>query len=93
MNKGELVAAIATRLEISKADAARFLDAAFGCIRSGVDADGRVGIAGFGTFRKKLRKARTSVNPATGQLIEIKAFTTVGFTPSEALRNGVATEV
>ncbi len=89
MNKGELVAAIATRLQISKADAARVLDTTVSCIRDGVDADGRVGIAGFGTFRKKTRKARQSVNPANGQMIEIKAFTTVGFTPSEALRNGV----
>lgn len=92
MNKGELITAIATRLEVSKAEAARFLDAALGCIRDGVDTDGRVGIAGFGAFRKKIRKARTSVNPATGQLIEIKAFSTVGFTPSESLRNGVTTD-
>lgn len=89
MNKGELVTAIAGKLNISKAEATRQLEAVLTCIREGVDADGRVGIAGFGAFRKKIRKARTTVNPATGRQVEIKAFSTVGFSPSEALRNGV----
>lgn len=89
MNKGELITAIANKLGVSKAEAGRQLEAMLACIREGVETDGRVGIAGFGAFRKKIRKARRTVNPATGQLLEIKAFSTVGFTPSESLRNGV----
>jgi len=89
VNKGELIGAIARKAGDSKAEAARKLQTVLDCIREGVDSQGRVSIAGFGAFRKKTRKARQSVNPATGALIEIKAFSTVGFTPSLALRNGV----
>lgn len=89
MNKSELIGAIARKNGDSKAEAARRLQVVLDCIREGVNTHGRVSIAGFGAFRKKIRKARTSVNPATGTLIEIKAFSTVGFTPSLALRNGV----
>ena len=43
-----------------------------------------VSLIGFGTFTKARRKARTGVNPATGQKIKIKAKNVVRFKPGKA---------
>lgn len=89
MNKGDLIETIAASTGESKAGAARMIEAVLSCIVDGVNRDDKVSIAGFGTFKKKVRKARTGINPITRDPMEIRASTTVGFTPSETLRNGV----
>ena len=66
MNKSDLVSAIADSSGLSKADAARALDAATGAI-SGELAKGRsVAITGFGSFLVRARAARSGRNPQTG---------------------------
>ena len=87
MNKGQLIEAVAAQLGESKAAASRAVDAVTGCITEGVKRDNTVTIVGFGTFTKKSRAARTGRNPATGQPMEIKASTTVGFKASQALKD------
>lgn len=89
MNKGDLIDAVAAKTGESRANSARFVDTVLGCIIEGVNRDGKVAIAGFGTFKKKHRKARMGMNPITRLPMEIKPSTIVGFTPSETLRNGV----
>jgi DNA-binding protein HU-beta len=86
MNKGQLVEAVATELEMSKAAASRAVDAVMRSITSGIKQDDNVTIVGFGSFSKKQRSARTVRNPATGEPMEIQASTTVGFKPSQALK-------
>ena len=86
MNKGQLIEAVASQLGESKAEASRALEAVINCITEGVRHDRSVTIVGFGTFTKKTRAARTGRNPATGQPMEIKASTTVGFRASPALK-------
>ncbi len=91
MNKGELIEAVASHLGESKATASRALDAVLQSLTEGVQKDGKVSIAGFGTFRKKDRKERTAINPATKEPMHIPASSTVGFTPSQALKDSVHT--
>lgn len=86
MNKGQLIEAVASELGESKAEASRALEAVINSITKGVKHDQSVTIVGFGTFTKKNRSARTGRNPATGQPMEIKASTTVGFKASQALK-------
>ena len=86
MNKGQLIEAVAAELGDSKATANRALDAVIHCITSGLKQDDAVTIVGFGTFSRRQRAARTGRNPATGEPMEIKASTTVGFKPSQALK-------
>ncbi len=86
MNKGQLIEAVASELGESKAEASRALVAVINCITKGVKHDQAVTIVGFGTFTKKTRSARTGRNPATGQPMEIKASTTIGFKASQALK-------
>ncbi len=89
MNKADLVEVVARKLGEPKASASRVVEAVIDSIIEGVDEHEKVAISGFGTFRKKLRKARMGINPATKAPIEIKASTTVGFTPSAALKSSV----
>ena len=49
-------------------------------LKKGVTTD----LSGFGKFVVKTRKARTGINPATGQKIEIAASKAPAFKPAKA---------
>ncbi|MES8537216.1 HU family DNA-binding protein [Cutibacterium acnes] len=83
MNKPVLIETIAAKAGITKADAAKALDALTGYITEGTGAGHSIAIHGFGTFVPRYRAARTGRNPATGETIEIAASTTLGFKPSK----------
>ena len=89
MNKGQLIERVASELGSTKTAASKAIEAVIACITEGIKDDSGVTISGFGTFSKKLRAARTGVNPATGQPMQIKATRTVGFKPSQALKENV----
>ena len=93
MNKSDLVDALADKTGMTKADAARAVDALFapddGIIARALKGDKRVQITGFGTFEAKRRKARTGRNPRTGQTIHIAASKTPGFRAGKGLKDGI----
>ena len=89
MNKGQLIEAVAAELGDSKAGAARAVEAVIASISSGIKVDDAVTIVGFGTFSKKNRPGRVGRNPMTGEPMDIKPSTTVGFKPSQALKESV----
>jgi len=89
MNKADLVEAVASQTNESKAQAARMLDAVLDSIGRGVSEDGKVVIAGFGSFERRVRPARKGVNPSTKQPMTIPETTTVGFKPSQSLRDSL----
>lgn len=89
MNKTDLIEAVASQLELSKTDAGKAIDAVIDSITHGLKTDEKVAISGFGTFVRKTRAARTGINPATKQPIEIKASTTCGFKPASALKESL----
>ncbi len=89
MNKGELIEEVAKRAGLPRSKVGPIVEAVFEVIVFGAEQQQKVAISGFGTFRKKYRKARTGINPATKEPIQIQACTTIGFTPSAALKNGV----
>ena len=73
MNKSDLIEHIAKQADISKAAAARALDAVVGGVKATLKKSGSVTIVGFGTFAVTKRAARTGRNPRTGEAIKIKA--------------------
>ncbi len=73
MNKSELVDVMAEEAQISKAAAARALDAALSAIQKSVAEDEPVRLIGFGTFERSLRQAKTGRNPKTGKSLQIAA--------------------
>ena len=85
MNKVELVAAIAAEAGLSKAAAAKALDATIGAIAGALKKGEGVQLIGFGSFAVAQRAARNGVNPATGKAIKIAAKKVVKFKAGKAL--------
>lgn len=79
INKGQLAEMMADTAGITKAEAARAIDALARAVTAATDAGDSVVLQGFGTFAPRHRAARAGRNPATGETIEIAASTTLGF--------------
>lgn len=89
MNKSELIDAIASGADISKASAGRALDSTIDAITESLRKGEQVSLVGFGTFNVKQRAARMGRNPQTGASIQIKAATVPGFKAGKALKDAV----
>ena len=89
MNKTELVEYIARKADISKASAARCLDAVLEAITESLEKGEPVTLAGFGTFSVGERMARMGRNPRTGEAIQIPPSVLPKFKPAKALKDAV----
>ena len=89
MNKGDLIEAVASDADLSKADATRAVDAVVSSITAALKAGQQVSLVGFGTFQVKARAARSGRNPRTGETIEIGASNIPGFKAGKALKDAV----
>ena len=89
MNKTELIEEIANAADLSKADAARALDAFVDAVTKSLKKKKPVVIVGFGSFDVVKRKARTGRNPQTGETLKIKASTAPKFKAGKSLRDAV----
>ena len=89
MNKSELIDAIATGADLSKAAAGRALDSTVEAITESLRKGEQVSLVGFGTFNVKQRAARQGRNPQTGETIQIKAATVPSFKAGKALKEAV----
>lgn len=89
MNKSELIDHIAESADITKAAAARALDATVeGITKSLQDAES-VSLVGFGTFLVRDRAARAGRNPQTGATIQIAAAKVPAFKAGKALKDSL----
>lgn len=89
MNKSELIDAVASQADISKAAAARAIDATVDSVTKALQRGDQVTLVGFGTFSVRERAARTGRNPRTGQTIRINATKVPGFKPGKALKDAL----
>ena len=89
MNKAELVGKIAEGAGITKAQAADALAATLDSISGALQAGDSVALIGFGTFSANERAARTGINPATKEKIQIAAKTVAKFKPGKALSDSL----
>ena len=89
MNKTELIEQIAQTSKLTKADAARALNATTDTITNTLSQGGSVQLIGFGSFLVKTRAARTGRNPQTGETIQIAASKVAAFKSSKALKSEV----
>ena len=87
MNKTEMIAAIADKADLSKADAGRAVDAMFEVIGKALKKKDKVSLVGLGTFMLRERAARTGRNPKTGAPLKIKASKTPAFKAGKALKD------
>lgn len=89
MNKSDLIEAIATSADISKAAAGRALDATVESIKKALKKGDTVSLVGFGTFKVGKRAARNGRNPRTGATIKIKAAKVPKFSAGKGLKDAV----
>lgn len=89
MNKQELVDVIAASAELSKAAAARALDAVTDAVTASLKKGDSVVLIGFGTFDVADRAARTGRNPQSGKPIQIPAARVARFKAGKALKDSI----
>ena len=89
MSKTELVEFIANKAGLTKADAARALDACLEGITSGLKKEGKVALVGFSTFSAKKRAAREGINPLTKEPLKIPAKTVASFKAGSKLKDAL----
>jgi len=89
MSKTELVEFIAKEAGLTKADAARALDATLAGITAGLKKQKRVALVGFGTFSAKKRPARDGINPLTKEPIKIAAKVAASFKAGSKLKDAL----
>ncbi|HKK10370.1 MAG TPA: HU family DNA-binding protein [Bacteroidales bacterium] len=85
MNKAELIEAIASKADLTKADAKKALDAFIDATSDTLKKGDRVALVGFGSFSVAKRAARTGRNPKTGEEMQIPAKKVVKFKPGAEL--------
>lgn len=90
MNKSDLIANIAEKSSLSKADAGRALDAFVETVREALVEGEKVQLVGFGTFETRDRKARSGRNPRNPkETIQIPASTAPVFKAGKNLKEAV----
>ena len=89
MNKSELVSAMATSADITKAAADKALNAVIDSVTTTLKKGDKVALIGFGTFSASKRAARDGRNPSTGKKIKIKAKTVAKFKAGSRLADAV----
>ena len=89
MNRKELIDALATRTNSSKADAERALGALLDIISDTLKTGDSISLVGFGTFEVRSRAARTGRNPKTGEELKIGASKVPAFKAGAVLKAAV----
>lgn len=89
MTKADLVAKIADKAGLTKANAERALNAFLESVEQVLVKEKKLTLTGFGTFVVEKRKQRTGRNPRTGAVITIPASRVVKFRPGKLLKEAV----
>lgn len=90
MTKAELINAVQDSLSetacrnFGKDDITTVVEATISNIRRAVTEGDEVTLRGFGTFKKKMRKAKTARNISAGTTILVPAHEVVTFKPSKS---------
>ena len=87
MNKVELIAAVAKKTGLSKAEASVGVNAMFDLVSDALGKNEKVTITGFGSFDVGVRQARRGVNPHNKEHIQIPELRIPRFHAGKALRH------
>jgi DNA-binding protein HU-beta len=89
VNKQELVASIAEKSGLTKAQSEKALNGMVGAITEQLGKGEAVSLIGFGTFDVSKRSARQGKNPRTGEAVQIAARNVPRFAPGKTLKTVV----
>ncbi len=87
MNKQELCNFVSGKTKMPKSQCLKVIDTTFDAISGALKKGQEVRMVGFGTWKKKRRKARVGRNPQTGKSLNIPARNVAKFNMSENLYN------
>ncbi len=84
MTKTQLIDTVAKKAEVSKAEAAKYVNTVLGVIADNLsEGDGEVSVIDFGRFFVKHVPERLTNNPRTNEKITVEAHDKVVFKPSD----------
>ena len=89
MNRQELIKAVAEKTDMTNKQSALAVDAVLSEITAALQSGDKVVLSGFGTFEVKERAARTGINPATKEKIEIPSSRLPVFKAGKQLKESV----
>jgi DNA-binding protein HU-beta len=89
ITKKTLAEDLAAKFGWTKKDATEAVNYVFDEITDAVVKGGEASINGFGKFERVSKKARTGLNPATGEKITIKASKAPKFKASKTFKDAV----
>ncbi len=89
MTKSDIIAEIANKSNLTKADAEKALNSFVEITKDTLKKEGRLALAGFGSFVVSERKERQGRNPQTGEIMTIKASKAVRFRAGKALKESL----
>jgi DNA-binding protein HU-beta len=89
VNRSQLLNEYAERMEISRKEADAALTSLTDLITATVASGEDVAISGFAKFRRIDRPARMARNPATGEMVRVKAKRVARITPLKAFKDAV----
>lgn len=90
MKKTELVAAVASKANLSKKDAEAAVNAVVAAVSETLANGESVQLVGFGTFEVRERSEKVCRNPRTGESMTVAATKVPAFKAGAALKNAVA---
>lgn len=89
MNRSQLLNEFAELNEVSRKEADAILTSLTDLITATVSSGEDVAISGFAKFRRIDRPARMARNPATGEMVRVKAKRVARITPLKAFKDAV----
>ncbi|MCJ7775757.1 MAG: HU family DNA-binding protein [Desulfobulbaceae bacterium] len=89
MTKSDIISEIANKSNLTKADAEKALNSFVEITKDILKKEGKLALAGFGSFIVSERKERQGRNPQTGETMTIKASKTVRFRAGKALKESL----
>ncbi|MBD2730700.1 HU family DNA-binding protein [Nostoc sp. FACHB-892] len=90
MNKGELVDAVAAKVNVTKKQADEVISAFLSVVTEAVANGDKVTLIGFGSFERRERSEREGRNPKTNEPMTIPATKVPGFSPGKLFKEKVA---
>jgi len=86
MTKADFIQNVSKKVNLSKAQTARVLEATLGEVSGLLKKGDSIAFTGFGTFYVTKRKARKGRNPRTGAAMNIPASSVPRFRPGKNLK-------
>ena len=86
MTKADLVDQVSRAIESTRKDAEAVVDTVFSSVIKALQADDKIEVRGFGSFRTRRRRGRIGRNPKTGERVEVPPKRIPFFKPSKELK-------